>query len=185
MSDRGGAIVTPALRTAFEQDTLTSAKAQSAKLIDVFRPRHPELADLMVRAEDDVLAYKTFPKSHWRQIHSTNPLERLNKEIKRRTNVVGIFPNGAAITRLVGALMLEQNDEWAVKPAPLRRQDLRRTAVVRLAEAGCDVPMIVSITGHKLRSATTILDTYHVKTTVQADAAITLLENHEKQGLQS
>ena len=62
----------------------------------------------------EVLAYKTFPQSHWRQIHSTNPLERLNKEIKRRTNVVGIFPNEPAIRRLVGALMLEQNDEWAV-----------------------------------------------------------------------
>ena len=57
---------------------------------------------------------KTFPQAHWRQIHSTNPLERLNKEIKRRTNVVGIFPDEAAIRRLVGALMLEQNDEWAV-----------------------------------------------------------------------
>ncbi len=68
----------------------------------------------MLRAEDDVLAYKTFPPGHWRQIHSTNPLERLNKEIKRRTNVIGIFPNEAAIRRLVGALMLEQNDEWAV-----------------------------------------------------------------------
>ena len=68
----------------------------------------------MLRAEDDVLAYKTFPQAHWRQIHSTNPLERLNKEIKRRTNVVGIFPNEPAIRRLVGALMLEQNDEWAV-----------------------------------------------------------------------
>ena len=68
----------------------------------------------MLRAEDDVLAYKTFPQAHWRQIHSTNPLERLNKEIKRRTNVIGIFPNEAAIRRLVGALMLEQNDEWAV-----------------------------------------------------------------------
>ena len=68
----------------------------------------------MERAEDDVLADKTFPKAHWQQIHSTNPLERLNKEIKRRTNVIGIFPNEVAITRLVGALMLEQNDEWAV-----------------------------------------------------------------------
>jgi transposase-like protein len=68
----------------------------------------------MLRAEDDVLAYKTFPKVHWQQIHSTNPLERLNKEIKRRTNVIGIFPNEQAIRRLVGALMLEQNDEWAV-----------------------------------------------------------------------
>jgi len=108
------AIVAAALRTAFDQDTLEASKAQWAKLIDAFQPRHPKLAELMARAEDDVLAYKTFPESHWRQIHSTNPLERLNKEIKRRTNVVGIFPNEAAITRLVGALMLEHNDEWAV-----------------------------------------------------------------------
>jgi transposase-like protein len=68
----------------------------------------------MLRAENDVLSYKTFPKAHWRQIHSTNPLERLNKLIKRRTNVGGIFPNEQAIRRLVGAVMLEQNDEWAV-----------------------------------------------------------------------
>jgi len=68
----------------------------------------------MLRAEDDVLACKTFPQACWWQIHSTNPLERLNKEIKRRTNVVGIFPNEAAIRRLIGALMLEQNGEWAV-----------------------------------------------------------------------
>jgi transposase-like protein len=68
----------------------------------------------MLRAENDVLSYKTSQKAHWRQIHSTNPLERLNKQIKRRTNVVGIFPNAQAIRRLVGAVMLEQNDEWAV-----------------------------------------------------------------------
>jgi hypothetical protein len=84
------------------------------KLIEVFQPRHSKLAELMLRAEDDVLACKTFPHARWWQIHSTNPLERLKKEIKRRTNVVGIFPNEAAISRLVGALMLEQNDEWAV-----------------------------------------------------------------------
>ena len=107
-------IVTAALRTAFDQDTLADSKKHWAKLIEAFQPRHPKLAELMLRAEDDVLAYKTFPQAHWRQIHSTNPLERLNKEIKRRTNVVGIFPNEAAIRRLVGALMLEQNDEWAV-----------------------------------------------------------------------
>jgi len=107
-------IVTAALRTAFEQDSLKAAKTQWSKLIDAFQVRNPKLAETMTRAEDDVLAYKTFPQRHWQQIHSTNPLERLNKEIKRRTNVVGIFPNQAAITRLVGALMLEQNDEWAV-----------------------------------------------------------------------
>ena len=65
-------------------------------------------------AEYDVLAYMSFPKGHWSQIHSTNPIERLNLEVKRRTNVVQIFPNEAAIVRLVGALLLEQNDEWAV-----------------------------------------------------------------------
>ena len=68
----------------------------------------------MDEAEHDVLAYMAFPKSHWPQIHSTNPIERLNREIKRRTNVVSIFPNEAAIVRLVGAILLEQNDEWAV-----------------------------------------------------------------------
>ena len=108
------AIVTAALRTAFEADSLDASRAQWRKLIEAFEPRHDKLAKLMARAEDDVLAYKSFPKAHWQQLHSTNPLERLNKEIKRRTNVIGIFPNEAAIERLVGALMLEQNDEWAV-----------------------------------------------------------------------
>ena len=71
----------------------------------------------MDEAEPDVLAYMTFPKEHRTKLHSTNPLERLNGEIKRRSDVVGIFPNEAAITRLVGAILLEQNDEWAVQRA--------------------------------------------------------------------
>jgi len=98
-------IVTAALRTAFDQKTLAASKTHWTKLIEAFQPRHSKVAELMERAEDDVLAYKTFPKDHWKQIHSTNPLERLNKEIKRRTNVIGIVPNEHAIRRLVGELL--------------------------------------------------------------------------------
>ncbi len=86
-------------------------------MADQLRAKAPKLANLMDEAEPDVLAYMTFPKEHRTKLHSTNPIERLNGEIKRRTNVVGIFPNEPAITRLVGAILLEQNDEGAVQRA--------------------------------------------------------------------
>lgn len=81
------------------------------------RAKLPKLAALLDDAEEDVLAFMSFPKEHRAKIHSTNPLERVNGEIKRRTEVVGIFPNEGAITRLAGAILLEQNDEWAVQRA--------------------------------------------------------------------
>src|ERR1700732_862163 len=87
------------------------------EVADQARPRVPKLAALMEEAETDVLAYMGFPSQHRTKLHSTNPLERLNGEIKRRSEVVGLFPNEAAVTRLIGALLLEQNDEWAVQRA--------------------------------------------------------------------
>ena len=86
-------------------------------MADQLRPKVRKLAEMMDQAEPDVLAYMTFPKEHRTKLHSTNPLERLNGEVKQRTNVVGIFPNEPAITRLIGSILLEQNDEWAVQRA--------------------------------------------------------------------
>jgi hypothetical protein len=102
------------LKTIFAQDSAEAACEQWASVADALRERFPKLAELMDGAREDVLAYMTFPREHWPQIASTNPLERLNGEIKRRADVIGIFPNDRAVVRLVGALMLEQNDEWAV-----------------------------------------------------------------------
>ncbi|MBM3558004.1 MAG: IS256 family transposase [Alphaproteobacteria bacterium] len=110
----GRRVVSAFVATAFAQDDAPAAKAQWRKVADQLRPKLPKLATLMDQAEDDVLAYMAFPPAHRAKLHSTNPLERLNAEIKRRTDVVGIFPNEDAITRLVGAILLEQNDEWAV-----------------------------------------------------------------------
>jgi putative transposase len=108
-------MVAAAIRTAFTQETPAAARKEWRAVADRLRGRFPKLGELMDEAEDDVLAHMSFPKDHWQQIHSTNPLERLNGEIRRRTDVVAIFPNEAAIVRLVGAMLLEQNDEWAVQ----------------------------------------------------------------------
>lgn len=108
------AVVASYIRTAFAEIDEAGARRQWRKVADQLRTKAPKLAGLIDNAEDDVLAHMAWPKELRVKLHSTNPLERLNKEIKRRTNVVGIFPNDAAVIRLVGALMLEQNDEWAV-----------------------------------------------------------------------
>ena len=111
----GRRVVAAFIATAFAQNDAEAAKLQWRKVADQLRSTLPRLAAFMDEAEADVLAYMAFPAQHRPKIHSNNPLERLNGEIKRRTDVVGIFPNEAAIFRLVGAILLEQNDEWAVQ----------------------------------------------------------------------
>jgi transposase-like protein len=111
----GRRVVSAFIATAFAQETAEAAATQWRAVADQVRPKVPKLAAIMDEAEHDVLAYMTFPKEHRAKLHSINPIERLNGEIKRRTDVVGIFPNDDAILRLVGALLLEQNDEWAVQ----------------------------------------------------------------------
>ena len=113
----GKRMISAFIGTAFAQEDAKSVKAECRRVADQLRPKVKKLADLLDEAEEDVLAYTTFPKDHCTKIYSNNPIKRLNGEIKRRTNVVGIFPNEAAIFRLVGAILLEQNDEWAVQRA--------------------------------------------------------------------
>jgi transposase-like protein len=111
----GRRVVSAFVATAFAQEDAASARSQWRQVADQLKPKLPKLAALMHEAETDVLAYMSFPKEHRAKLHSTNPLERVNGEIKRRTEVVGIFPNEDAIIRLVGAILLETNDEWAVQ----------------------------------------------------------------------
>lgn len=108
-------VVSAFIATAFAQETPEAASKQWRTVADQVRPQVPKLAAMLDTAEHDVLAYMAFPKEHRTKLHSTNPIERLNGEIKRRANVVGIFPNEAAAIRLIGAILLEQNDEWAVQ----------------------------------------------------------------------
>jgi putative transposase len=113
----GRRVASAFIATAFAQDDAEAATAQWRKVADQLRPKLPKLAAFLDEAETDVLAYMTFPPQHRTKPHSINPIERPNGEIKRRTEVVGIFPSEDAIVRLIGAGLLEQNDEWAVQRA--------------------------------------------------------------------
>jgi putative transposase len=126
VSRRQHQMVAAVIRTAFVQEGQAQARNQWRETADKLRERFPKLAALMDDAEDDVLAFMGFPKEHWPQLASTNPLERLNKEIKRRSRVIGIFPNNAAIVRLVGTLLAEQTDEWQVTRRYMSQESLAR-----------------------------------------------------------
>ena len=108
-------MVAAALRQAFIQPDRAQAGQTLRHVADQLRQKWPKLAAFIDDSEADVLSYMSFPEQHRSKLHSTNPLERLNKEVKRRADVVGIFPNEAAIVRLIGAVLLEQNDEWQLQ----------------------------------------------------------------------
>ncbi len=108
------AMVAATVRPIFHQGSRQEAQSQLRQVCATLGARFPKVVELLVGAEEDIFAFYDFPKEHWRQIYSTNPLERVNKELKRRSAVVGIFPNRASVLRLLGALLAEQNDEWLV-----------------------------------------------------------------------
>ena len=107
-------MVSSIIRTIFAQPSQEAAVMQLRQVAQQLRGKFPKAMDILEQAESDVLAYMAFPREHWRQIHSTNPLERLNREIRRRSDVVGIFPNRESVIRLIGAILIEQQDEWTV-----------------------------------------------------------------------
>ena len=141
------AMVATLVRTIFEQPDAASVWAQHARVVAQLDERFPDAAAHLADAAADVLAFTAFPKEHWRQIRSNNPQERLNKEVRRRTDVVGIFPNRAAVVRLIGAVLAEQHDEWAVARRYMAAEGL---AKARLHVIGGDLE---EVTEHELTQA--------------------------------
>jgi transposase-like protein len=134
-------VVAVVVRSIFMQPDIDEARAQLRRAIESFEDKYPKVARLLDEAGEDVLAHLNFPTEHRRQLHSTNTLERLNKEIKRRTNVVGIFPNEQAVLRLVGALLAEQQDEWAVGKRYFSLESMAKL-IARSQQAVSDPPLL-------------------------------------------
>lgn len=134
-------VVAAALRTIFTQPNREAASAQLAEVVNAMQTRWTEAAKILADAENDVLAFMTFPKDHWRGIYSTNPLERLNKEVKRRTNVVGIFPDVPSVRRLVGSILMETDDEWQVGRRYFSLDSMRKLSSPELTESTAATPL--------------------------------------------
>jgi putative transposase len=127
-------MVAAAIRTIFAQPTGAEVTEQLDKVAAMLQPKFPQVATMLADAREDLTAFTAFPVAHWRKLWSTNPLERLNKEVKRRTNVVGIFPDDTAVLRLVGAVLIEAHDEWQVA----ERRYLSEGSMAKLTATGDD-----------------------------------------------
>lgn len=119
-------LVATLVRSIFAQPDRKSVYEQHAMVVNHLEDRFPDAAQMLDEAREEILAFATFPKEHWKQIWSNNPLERLNKEIRRRTDVVGIFPNRISVIRLVGSVLAEQNDEWQVSRRYMSRESIAK-----------------------------------------------------------
>jgi putative transposase len=123
-------LVATLVRSIFAQPSAAEVWAQHGRVVEQLQDRFPAAAELLIAAADDLLAFTAFPSEHWRQIWSNNPLERLHREIRRRTDVVGIFPNRAAVIRLVGAVLAEQHDDWLVARRYMALESLAKALAV-------------------------------------------------------
>jgi transposase-like protein len=136
--------VSSLFRSIYAQLDAESVRAQYDTVLKTLEERFPKAGDLLARAREELLAFTSFPKEHWRQIWSNNPQERLNKEIRRRTDVVGVFPNREAITRLVGALLAEQHDEWAIARRYFSLESLATVLNPIAATSNVDQPALLT-----------------------------------------
>lgn len=138
-------MVAAAIRTIFAQPDAAHVAEQFEVITTMLGRSHPKVAAMMHEAREDLLAFTGFPVAHWKKIWSTNPLERLNKEIKRRTDVVGVFPNPAALLRLAGAVLVEAHDEWAATDRRyLSENSMAALAAMTLAVQEVDAPQLLT-----------------------------------------